>query len=646
MSMPETIYRVRKTIYGRIQRLGFLTAKDAPNPNFIKPTPNAFAGCSSVDISRYQTVADRILSGRIKLFELGEVDIGVIPRWNRDIKSGITAPLVFGKTLNYRDESLVGDIKYLWEPNRHLQLANIAQAYHLSKDPKYLKGLRNLLDSWFEQCPYMLGPNWTSSLELGIRLINWSLAWQLIGGLESPVFKTKSGEKFRDRWLRSIYQHMHFIAGHFSRYSSGNNHLIGEAAGLFVACVTWPYWQETRRWCEKAKTILEHEALAQNAEDGVNLEQAISYQQFVLDFLVISALTGRAANMFFSSAYWSRIESMLMFVASMMDYRGHVPMIGDADDGYVMRLEASTEWCPYRSLLATGAVLFNNQFFKAKAGSFDEKTRWLLGDAAAACYEGMPLPPGQSLLVRRAFENGGYYILGDNLEAPCEIRCYVDAAPLGYQRIAAHGHADALSIILSLDGNEYLIDPGTFAYHTQQKWRNYFRGTAAHNTVRVDGMDQSISGGNFMWLQHAAAQCVLWDSGDAHDRFIGMHDGYRRLKDPVTHRREILLDKPKRRLTVIDTLECNDRHEVEVFWHFSPTCSVMFDEEQVVATNDNTKIILRGDGSFVMRTGDHETPSGWISPSFGVKTPTVTVTDRRSIWGTTQIVTTIDCITG
>ena len=492
----------------------------------------------------------------------------------------------------------------------------------------------------------MLGPNWTSSLELAIRLINWSLVWQLIGGLESPVFKTESGQKFRDRWLRSIYQHAHFTAGHFSRYSSGNNHLIGEAAGLYVACVTWPYWQQTTRWCEKARTILEHEALAQNAEDGVNREQAISYQQFVLDFLIISALAGKAENISFSTAYWNRIEAMMNFVASMMDYGGHVPMIGDADDGYVMRLEASAEWCPYRSLLATGAVLFDNQFFKAKAGSFDEKTRWLLGDAAASSYESIPLPSDQSLLVRRAFENGGYYILGANLETPREIRCYVDAAPLGYQRIAAHGHADALSIILTLDGNEYLIDPGTFAYHTQQKWRNYFRGTSAHNTVRVDGMDQSISGGNFMWLEHAAAQCVLWDCGDAHDRFVGMHDGYRRLKDPVTHRREILLDKPKRRLTVTDTLECNDCHEVEVFWHFSPACAVKVDEEKVVATNDNTKLILRGDGNFVMRTGDKETPSGWISPSFGVKMPTATVTAQRSIRGTTQIVTTIDCITG
>ena len=54
-------------------------------------------------------------------------------------------------------------------------------------------------------------------------------------------------------------------------------------------------------------------------------------------------------------------------------------------------------------------------------------------------------------------------------------------------------------------GKEFLIDPGTYAYHTHRAWREYFRGTAAHNTVRVDGVDQSQSGGNFMWLKKAEA---------------------------------------------------------------------------------------------------------------------------------------------
>src|SRR5690606_4806822 len=129
--------------------------------------------------------------------------------------------------------------------------------------------------------------------------------------------------------------------------------------------------------------------------------------------------------------------------------------------------------------------------------------------------------------------------------------------------IAAHGHADALSFTLSVDGRELFVDPGTYAYHTQARWRAYFRGTAAHNTVRVDGEDQSEPGGNFLWLRKARAGCSLWLSSAQKDTFEGWHDGYLRLPDPVKHRRLLELDKAARILVVEDTLEMSEAHDVE-----------------------------------------------------------------------------------
>src|SRR5262249_11727134 len=153
--------------------------------------------------------------------------LGFPPRWNREPKSGVDAPLVFGKTLRYRDERVVGDIKYLWEPNRHLELVALAQAWHLTRNEKYVQDCKVLLTSWFEQCPYPLGPNWTSSLEHGVRLVNWAICWHLLGAESSPLFKETDGAAFRAKWLNSIYCHCHFIDGHLSRYSSANNHLLG-----------------------------------------------------------------------------------------------------------------------------------------------------------------------------------------------------------------------------------------------------------------------------------------------------------------------------------------------------------------------------------------------------------------------------------
>ena len=139
-----------------------------------------------------------------------------------------------------------------------------------------------------------MGPNWSSALELAVRLINWSVAWQLLGGAASTLFDDDEGSRLRRQWLDSVFRHAQFIRGHFSRYSSANNHLLGEAAGLFIAALTWPCWPHAGAWPAEARTILEREAVRQNAPDGVNREQAVSYQQFVLDLLVLALLAGKA----------------------------------------------------------------------------------------------------------------------------------------------------------------------------------------------------------------------------------------------------------------------------------------------------------------------------------------------------------------
>ncbi|MGA9033195.1 MAG: heparinase II/III family protein, partial [Sulfuricaulis sp.] len=282
------VYRLRVKFVSSLNRFGVVTLRAAPVPDLTIPTPVFIGTGNGIPPQPYSQAADEILQGRLRVFALDHV-CGSVLQWNQDPKTGTVAPLAFAKTLDYRNEALVGDIKYLWEPNRHLHLVTLAQAYHLTGERRYLDGLQRQLESWFDQCPYLKGPNWSSSLELAIRLINWSITWQLIGGLDSIVFSGEVGNRFRNRWLVAIHQHMHFIHGHFSRFSSANNHLIGEAAGLFVGAVTWPYWRQSQNCAAEAQEILEREALMQNAPDGVNREQAVSYQQFVLDFLLIAA---------------------------------------------------------------------------------------------------------------------------------------------------------------------------------------------------------------------------------------------------------------------------------------------------------------------------------------------------------------------
>ena len=634
MTPLEVAHRTLRAMQARAESSGLVRAPAVPAPNLAiaaKPWVHADA---RIDAAPYVAAARRAADGRLDIFTRKDADIGVPPRWNRDPKTGIEAPLAFGKLLDYRDQDLVGDIKYLWEPNRHLHIVAMAQAYALTRDRRHYDALAEHLDSWFIACPYGRGPNWASALELGIRLVNWAIAWQLV----FPVLETQ----FRDRWLTSVYQHAHAIRGWFSAHSSANNHLIGEATGLFIAGITWPHWPEAREWVAASKKILEREAIAQNAPDGVNREQAVWYQQFVLDMLVLPLLAGRANGEWFSPSYESRVEAMMDFLASIMDAGGNVPMIGDADDGYLVRLEQEKEYSPFRSLLGLGALLFRRGDFKLKAGALDDKARWLLGRDADEQFENLDTDKTK-LPMRQAFPEGGYYILGMDFDTPHEVRAVVDAGPLGYTSIAAHGHADALSFTLSAGGREFLVDPGTYAYHTQEAWRQYFRGTSAHNTLRVDGLDQSEQGGNFMWTRHARVGCGLWLSSTEKDSFEGWQDGYARLADPVKHRRLIELDKEARHLVVEDHVDMAAEHEIELFFHCAEQCALEETADGYALTRDGIRVELKlpeGGTSEVLR-GSLAPMAGWVSRSFDRREPAATIVWRAKLARSTLLRTRI-----
>lgn len=631
MSATEIGHRFQEAARAHLQRQGLLTAGRTPEADTDVDERRWVAKPPAAAPAAYVDAAASIAAGNLDVFALRGASLGCPPRWNRDPCSGTEFPTSFGQHLDYRSLGGGADIKFVWEPNRHLQLPTLAQAYALTGDEAHLEALRLQIESWLEQCPYLRGPNWCSSLEAGIRLINWSIAWQLIGGGESPLFSGVAGAALRRKWLASIYQHMHFIRHRFSRHSSANNHLIGEAAGLFVAAMAWPHWKKAWAWGETARRILEREALLQNAPDGGNREQAFAYQQFVLNFLLVAGLMARAVGADFGGQYWARIEAMLEFIASAMDFGGNVPMVGDADDGFVMRLSREPDWCPFRSLLATGAVLFRRDDFRAKASRLDEQTLWLLGEEACRTFGELKSDPA-GLPARRAFPDSGYYILGDRFETAEEIRVVADAGPLGYLSIAAHGHADALAMTLSVGGKEFLVDPGTYAYNIERRWRDHFRGTAAHNTVRIDGVNQSEIGGSFLWLRKAQARCERWSPGEESDELTASHDGYVRLPDPVIHRRTLSLSKQRRQIFVTEEIECKGKHAVEICWHFSEQCEVREMDGAVIAERDGYRVTLRvleGAAELRLFRGDEVRPAGWVSRRFGVKTAAA-----AAIWST------------
>jgi hypothetical protein len=237
-------------------------------------------------------------------------------------------------------------------------------------------------------------------------------------------------------------------------------------------------------------------------------------------------------------------------------------------------------------------------------------------------------------------------VLGNALGTPDEIRMLIDAGQLGYLSIAAHGHADALGIVLNVGGHEVLVDPGTYAYHTEPQWRSYFRGTRAHNTAMVDEKDQSRQVGNFMWSRHAVGKCLLFNANGIHQRFVGEHDGYYSLSDPLTHRREITYDSENRVFDIADIFECAGAHRVSLCWHFAERIEprVHGDELCAVAGRYIVRIVPVDRPAHVhLYRGGTAEQGGWISRRFGRKVPTTTAVWQSHIHGTTALHTRIHC---
>lgn len=568
--------------------------------------------------------ADRILSGRLPLFDLEDLEVGGEIQWNYDYKAKKQSPLLLACRVDYRDYHSVGDCKFVWEPNRHQHWVVLGRAYRVNQEERYAQAMVDQFDSWTRQCPFGRGMNWRSPLELAIRLINWSWAFALID--DSPVMT----DRRRERILFSVHQHLSEIARKFSRYSSANNHLVGEAAGVFIASSYFSGLKGAPGWRAKSREILAREIQRQTFEDGGTREQATGYHLFSLEFFLLAGLVGRNAGDDFSTAYWDRLEKMTEFVSAMSEGGRAMPMIGDADDGYVLDLGNRTDAAP--SFVALGALLFHRSDFKAATTDPSENCYWLLGPDVDRVWSGIADADKAPVHTSRAFTESGYYLLQHgHRNSSDQTSVVVDCGPLGFLSIAAHGHADALSLILRVGGVDVLVDPGTYDYFTYPKWREYFRSTRAHNTIEIDGQNQSQMVGAFMWGRQAVSRCLAWEPIKGGGTVVAEHDGYRNLDDPVVHRRTVKLDGEGLDIRVLDELLMTASHDVAVFWHFAEQCTVLSQSDHGIEIDfGGGRLFMEFDPrlSLSQERGNEDSNLGWVSRGYHRKSPSLTLIGR------------------
>jgi uncharacterized heparinase superfamily protein len=542
--------------------------------------------------------AERAVARRVGFFGYPEVTVHGVGD-DVDPFTGHRWPNRHAKRIDYR-RSDVGDPKWIWELHRCQDLSVLAAAWLTAGDERYGRASAGRLVAWIRAHPPLLGMAWSSGFEAGIRAISFALTIDALRGRAAFL-----GDEELDLALASLWQHGRWITRDPSVGSSANNHRIGELAGLVVIGCLAPELRHAPRWLDFGLENLSREASLQIRADGTSVEQAFSYHLFVVDLLLLTVASLDATGHSVPEELTSSIMRSGDALWAQLGKDEPAPSYGDTDDGRAFVLDGSDLREP-RGVAASIAARFGHAGAKRAAQVLDPTAWWLFGAKGVEHFEHTSPAPWPGTLT---LPDGGLTLFRDGRR-----RVAFDHGPHGYGSLAAHAHADALRVDVSLGGDELIVDPGVGSYFARPTLRDAFRGTGFHATVSVDGLDSSVSGGPFLWSRHARSRLLALDL----DRgFVAAeHDGYKRLGDAVTHRRAVvaLLNGS---FLVVDRLAATGMHQYSQRWPLHPaleveTCSA----EGVVARRPGSGVLLSvaGESISVSATRGQTEPSvGWWS---------------------------------
>jgi hypothetical protein len=559
--------------------------------------------------------AEAALSGRFDLLGYSGLSFGDALDWHLDPISGRRAPLVHWSRVDFLDPAAVGDSKVTWELSRHQWLVGLGQAYRLTGDERYADGALRAFEHWLRANPPGIGINWASSLEASFRIISWCWTLALLRNAEAL-----SPARF-EAALQSIWIHAAHVERHLSLYFSPNTHLTGEALGLFYAGVLFPELRPAARWRATGARVLVAESRRQVHPDGVHFELSTCYQRYMIETYLHFLVLARRNAVSVPADVEERTRLMTDFLVVMRRPDGTIPQIGDGDGGSLMPL---TRRGPedLRGVFATAAALWGRPDHAWAAGGAAPEALWILGEPGLEALHAVePSPP--ALPASRVFPDAGYVVMRSGWDEEAHQLVF-DAGPMGCPLTAAHGHADLLSIQCAAFGETFLVDPGTGIYANEDGWRSFFRGTGAHSTVTVDNEGQARPLGPFVWDRRPRARLLSWRSAFHLEVADAEHDAYRRLFDPVGHRRRVLFVE-RSFWVVIDDLHGAAPHGVEVRFQFAPLPTVREDEGWIRARGRHRGLLVRALAarplSIRIAEGGTAPREGWFSSAYGRREP-------------------------
>jgi len=538
--------------------------------------------------------------------------------WRKDYKNGVNTPYIFYADINRQNFAIIGDIKYVAELSRlhFLPFLAIEQVSSNKLNSPFL--IEKHLAGWVEQNPFLKSIHWTSGIEIAIRSINILYTHNLLNHFGKLTDDTDLIIK------KLILYSYNYIKNHLSKYSSANNHLIAELAGL--VCISSYFRSEVldkeqKKWRE----LLYKELNKQTKEDGVNTELSTRYHAEVLDHFLNSFLFIERSGNNVPLKYKNKLGKMFDFVHHSVGYEKCVMEFSDSDDGYLIYPYFDKDFNLYKSLLGSAYIYLNKKYSNTPT-EIDFRNYLIFGDTSEKLKQ---IPSKKNTIFKdKIFKQSGYCFFYDNNK---RAKVGFDLGEIGDKISAAHGHSDLLHFIFEVSGFQYLVDSGTFQYHSNYKrWRSYFRGISSHNTISIEGEDHAKQNNRMSWINRPGIKLLSYKGDKEKGICSAKHDAFKE-KFGVVHKRTLILYKSEHVLLIRDHLfNSSDKdRKGEFYLHFHPDIKDIQTDKNTIKLKktDYQEIALKNKyfNNARIFKGNREIPLGWYSKSYDKIQPTATL---------------------